>query len=95
MTISVDKNIYPDSCISKTVYDMSDHFSFIRTCAKGIETITVIEKSNRSFDEATFWDKLNDYKLRGQILTETKDIRTILYAKAFGELDDLADEDNE
>jgi His-Xaa-Ser system protein HxsD len=40
-----------------------------------------------------FFQKLNDYKLREQIDKETKDIKTILYAKAFGEFDELTEEE--
>ncbi len=36
---------------------------------------------------------LNDFKLREIISIETKNIRTILYAKAFGEFDELTEED--
>lgn len=43
--------------------------------------------------EITFLDKLNDYILRGIIAEETKDIRTILYAKAFADDDNLSEED--
>ena len=40
-----------------------------------------------------FFEKLNDYKLREVIDKETKDIRTILYAKAFGDFDDITEEE--
>lgn len=35
---------------------------------------------------------LNDYKLRQIIENETHDIRTILYIKAFGDIDENNDE---
>lgn len=40
-----------------------------------------------------FLQRLNDYKLREIIFEETKDIRTILYAKAFADCDDFSMED--
>ena len=40
-----------------------------------------------------FFEKLNDFKLRGIIDEETKEIRTILYAKAFGDFDDITEDD--
>jgi len=40
-----------------------------------------------------FWNKMNDFKLREIIITETRDIKTILYAKAFGEFDNLDEND--
>lgn len=36
---------------------------------------------------------LNDYKLRQVIEDETHDIRTILYAKAFADFDDIDSDD--
>ena len=40
------------------------------------------------------FNTLNDYKLRQVIEDETHDIRTILYAKAFADFDDI-DSDGE
>ena len=39
-----------------------------------------------------FLQTLNDYKAREIIATETKDIRTILYAKAFADCEDFDEE---
>ena len=36
---------------------------------------------------------LNDFKLRQIVADETRDIKTILYAKAFAEDEDLSEED--
>ena len=45
------------------------------------------------FIENEFWSSLNDFKLRERIKEETKDIRTILYVKAFSDCDNLTEED--
>ena len=42
---------------------------------------------------AQFFNVLNDYKLRQVIEDETHDIRTILYAKAFADFDDIDSDD--
>lgn len=95
MQIKIDRNIYSDSCISKTIYWYSDNFSFNRHVIGNYELIDIFCKSKDVFDENDFIDKLNDFKLRCIIEEETKDIRTILYAKAFAEYDDLTDSDFE
>ncbi|QIU97122.1 His-Xaa-Ser system protein HxsD [Bacteroides faecium] len=97
MKLSVDRNIYSDSCISKTIYWLSKDYTFQRNLITDTEEIIVDAKSCLPFDESafrsSFFDKLNDFKLRCIIEEETKDIRTILYAKAFAEYDELTEDD--
>lgn len=95
MEIQVDKSIYSDSCISKVIYHLSNLYSFKRRSDQNYEIIEVIEKTKQGFDENQFWDELNDFKLREQINLETKDIKTILFAKAFGDFENLTEEDFE
>lgn len=87
MMVKVDRQIYDDVCISKAIYSLSDLYTFSRTLSDGIEFIDVTSKSGDAVNESIVFDALNDFKLRGLINEETKNIRTILYAKAFGELD--------
>lgn len=97
MTIQIDRNIFNDAAISKTIYWLSGDFSFQRRLEGEIESITITPKLGSEISdldiELAFLDKLNDYKLRGIIANETKDIRTILYAKAFADDDNLSEED--
>lgn len=93
MEIKVDRNIYSDSCISKVVYLLSEKFSIARIFVSNYEILTIIHKTGDDFDVNYFWDKMNDFKLREIINTETRDIKTILYAKAFGEFDNLDEND--
>ena len=90
MEIKVDRNIYSDSCISKVVYLLSEKFSIARTFVNNYEILTIIHKTDDDFDVNDFWDKMNDFKLREII---NRDIKTILYAKAFGEFDNLDEND--
>lgn len=97
MKLAIDRKIYDDAAISKTIYWMSSEFTFQRQLDGDNELITItakpgVNKSEQDI-EVTFLDKLNDYKLRGIIAAETHDIRTILYAKAFAEDEDLSLED--
>lgn len=94
MIIEVDRRIYSDACISKTVYSFLDRYAVSRHMkTDNVEIIEMCPKSDAATsNEMEFTDCLNDNKLRDIINTETKDIRTILYAKAFGDLDDFNDE---
>lgn len=93
MIIKVDKSIYSDACISKCVYSFLSDYIIIRSSDENNEVINISSKSGNPIDEeglyATWSDRLNDYKLRCIIEQETKDIRTLLYAKAFMDCDDL------
>ena len=98
MIIEIDRNIYSDSCISKTIYWLSNSYSCERKFIDGREYIDVIptDKTN-NVDEATtkfvFLQVLNDYKLREIVREETKDINTILYLKAFADCNELLEDE--
>lgn len=97
MTLTIDRKIFDDAAISKTIYWLSSEFTFQRQLGGDTERITItpkpgVNKSQQDI-EVEFIDKLNDYKLRGIIANETKDIRTILYAKAFADDDNLSEDD--
>ena len=59
------------------------------------EDLIVIPKDDTEEDsiKAVVFDNLNDYKLRCIIEKETPDIRTILYAKAFSDSEDIDEAD--
>ena len=88
MTITIDSQIYDDVCISKAIYSLSDTYTFSRSLDNNLEIIEVTSKAGQNIDESKIFDVLNDFKLRGIINKETKDIKTILFAKAFGDLDE-------
>lgn len=88
MIITVDRQIYDDECISKAIYLLSDRYAFSRSLDNNREIIEITSKTCQDIDESKFFDVLNDFKLRGIINKETKDIKTILFAKAFGDLDE-------
>ena len=99
MRIQIDRNIYSDSCIDKAIYNLSDRFTISRKLvSSSIEELTVTIKDDIINDEKTekvVIDTLNDFKLRDTIEKETHDIRVILYAKAFGDFDNVSDSDLE
>jgi His-Xaa-Ser system protein HxsD len=75
------------------VYWLSDQYSIERQLEGDEELLSMDVEINEDQLRKTILEKLNDYKLREIIEQETKDIRTILYAKAFGDFDDLTEEE--
>lgn len=89
MTLTIDRQIYSDACISKVVYWLSAQYAIERSLSGNTETLSITRNDGQPFDEnelrAQCLQLLNDYKLRQTIDDETRDIRTILYAKAFAD----------
>lgn len=95
MKITIDRRIYSDACISKAVYNLASYYVIKRTLDGAFETlhITPLHTENAATDICKhIMDVLNDYKLRQIIEDETHDIRTILYVKAFGDIEENNDE---
>lgn len=93
MILQIDRKIYSDNCISKVVYWFSGQYAINRYVEGGFEMINAEGVVNEQKFKKLFYEKLNDFKLREIIESETKDIRTILYAKAFGDFDDITEEE--
>ena len=97
MTLTIDKRIYNDSVISKAVYWMSGDYKILRTALdefkEHIELVAIKGEYVESFVEEKFFQLLNDFKLRQIVADETRDIKTILYAKAFAEDEELSEDD--
>ena len=94
MIFNIDRRIYSDACITNTIYWLSNRYVCKRILNSDISEsieITPLIASNTTELEAAFWSSLNDYKLRDIIATETKDIRTIIYAKAFAESESITE----
>lgn len=92
MRLKIDKTVYSDSCISKCVYHLSGRYSILRSIegdAEILEIAPLSESGNTEEQiEIDIINTLNDFKLRDIINEQTKDIRTIIYAKAFSEYND-------
>lgn len=93
MTLTIDRQIYSDACISKVVYWLSAQYAIERSLNGNTETLSISRNDGQPFDgnelHAQCLQMLNDYKLRQTIDDETRDIRTILYAKAFADDENL------
>lgn len=97
MTISIDRRIYNDSVISKAIYWLSSDYIIVRDFLDDSTESLSIKAIDANVAEETLKVKLmqtlNDFKLRQIVADETRDIKTILYAKAFAEDEDLSEED--
>ena len=93
MRFQLDRKIYSDNWISKVVYWFSGQYAIERHLDDDEEVLVIEVVDDEQLFRKQFFEKLNDYKLREIIESETKDIRTILYAKAFGEFDDITEEE--
>lgn len=93
MRLRIDRKIYSDSCISKVVYWLSNKYAVERQLEGEEELISIEKVDDEQKLRQLILERLNDFKLREIIESETKDIRTILYAKAFGDFDDLTEEE--
>lgn len=93
MILTIDRLIYSDACITKVVYWLSAQYAIERNLNGNTETLSITRNDRLTFDEselrAQCLQMLNDYKLRQTIDDETRDIRTILYAKAFADDENL------
>lgn len=89
MNLTLDRRIYPDSVISKAIYWLSGRYDVMRTMADPhTEVIAIPDEA-----EGELMRLLHDFKLRQIVADETRDIKTILYAKAFAEDEDLSSND--
>ena len=97
MTIKIDRRIYNDSVISKAIYWLSSDYIIIRSLLDDYtESLSISANDTNVADEileTKLMQTLNDFKLRQIIADETRDIKTILYAKAFAEDEELDEED--
>lgn len=94
--ISIDTKIFNDTCCSKAVYALAEKYIIERkTTSDTSEDWIIMEKepSEGLQVKKDVFECLNDFKLRTIIEKETHDIKTILYAKAFMECDNVEESD--
>lgn len=94
----VDLSIFNEYVISKVTYCLSEEFLiYQQNLEDGLQSI-ILEKKQGSFYDNEFQslkERVNqlliDYKNRDIVNRETKNIRDILYVKAFANNDDYED----
>ena len=97
MTIKIDRRIYNDSVISKAIYWLSGDYTIVRSILdENTESLSITANTANIAENVmkkNLMQTLNDFKLRQIVADETRDVKTILYAKAFAEDEDLSEED--
>lgn len=89
--VKIDSDIYSKEVVAKVVYWLSRDFTIMQG-VDGKDWTLALETQN-----AVVWDEikkhlsqlLTDYQMREVIAAETKDIKNILYIKAFANVDEL------
>ena len=93
VTLSIDRTIFTDEVISKAVYWETNQYIITRQLNGYAETLCFEPKPNCQEEENALKDRfltrLNDFKVQQIVNDETKDLRTILYIKAFANNDDF------
>lgn len=93
--VRIDSTIYSKEVVAKVMYWLSRDFTIMQGL-DGKDWVLTLETQN-----TVVWDEvkkrlsqlLTDYQMREVISAETKDIKNILYIKAFANVDELfADE---
>ena len=95
---SVDLTIYNEKVISKVLYWLTDQYLIYWQRISDTKQDIVLEKKSSIINDQEFKflkGKINqdfiDYKNRDIIIEETKNIRDILYVKAFANNDQFED----
>ena len=93
LTLTIDRTIFADEVISKAVYWETNQYIVTRQLKGNAETLCFEPKPQCNEDERAlrerFLTRLNDFKVQQIVDNETKDLRTILYIKAFANNDDF------
>ncbi len=93
IVLSIDRAIFTDEVISKAVYWETNQYIVSRQLNGKTEMLTFEPKPQCTENEAAlrerFLTRLNDFKVQQIVDNETKDLRTILYVKAFANNDDF------
>jgi His-Xaa-Ser system protein HxsD len=97
--MKIDRRIYSDGVISKVVYWLSKDYLVTRSLvgdeAEELNLTYLVSGVSLSEKDCAkvVCPMLNDFKLREIISAEAKDIKTILYAKAFADDECFSEED--
>ncbi len=100
ITFKVDLNIFSSAVIDKVMYHWGEIF-YIERCmlSESVQKITLQKKDGdiSPLEAKSFAQKLStdfvDFQLRARVAEETRDIRNILYIKAFSHCDQFEDSD--
>ena len=90
VVLNVDKSIYDESVIDKVLYWWAGDYVITRRNTPGTSVQTITQEAFDRIRKKLSVDFV-DYKNRALIASETRDLRNILYAKAFANSDDFVE----
>lgn len=93
--VRIDSAIYSKEVVAKVMYWLSRDFTIMQSLDGKDWTLTLETQNTVDWDDVKkrLSQLLADYQMREVIAAETKDIKNILYIKAFANIDELlADE---
>ena len=93
--VKIDPEIYSKEVIAKVVYWLSNDFTIMQGMEGKDWTLTLENQHDVTWNDVKkrLSQLLTDYQMREVIAEETKDIKNILYIKAFANVEELlADE---
>lgn len=93
--VRVDSDVYSKEVLAKVVYWLSRDFTIMQSLDGKDWSLSLESKNTVVWDDIKkrLFQLLSDYQMREIIAAETKDIKNILYIKAFANVDELlADE---
>lgn len=93
--VRIDSDIYSKEVVAKVIYWLSRDFTIMQSLEGKSWTLSLESRNIVAWDEVKkrLSQLLIDYQMREVITAETKDIRNILFIKAFANVEELfADE---
>ena len=89
--LKVDATIYSKEVIAKVVYWLSRVFTIMQSIDGNLWTLSLESHDVVNWDDVKgrLSQLLTDYQMREVITAETKDIKNILYIKAFANVEEL------
>lgn len=94
--VEIDSGIYSKDVVAKVVYWLSRDFTIMQSLESSVWTLSLESHDMVNWDDVKerLSQLLTDYQMREVITAETKDIKNILYIKAFANVEELlADEE--
>ena len=94
--VEIDSCIYSKEVVAKVEYWLSCDFTIMQSIEGNILTLSLESHNVVNWDDVKgrLLQLLTDYQMREVITAETKDIKNILYIKAFANVEELlADEE--
>ena len=89
--IEIDADIYSKEVIAKVVYWLSRDFTIMHSIEGNLWKLSLESHNVVNWDDVKgrLLQLLTDYQMREVITAETKDIKNILYIKAFANVEEL------